>query len=1251
METKGNYLVLRRLAKQRQKKILSVLIAIAVIVAIVVFWWLKLTGITMTGEALCDYTEHTHSDTCYQYTLICTDESEEHIHTADCTEKVMACTEEEHIHTADCYTPILDEEETSENEEYDAPPLMAVGDDGNIIYTSHLEDEVVDVSFKEGDHTLDENDSVYIGHHYTVLLSFSEILNQEENKALQFEHNDQGCLTYYLPANINCDPFEDWHPLTTIRDGVPREVGKYIIEDDDDGHEILKVHFYNYEGENYPYFDEYTNTQFTIEFGATVEGTMSGSNEEISFGEHIKVSVTVDSKAEMEVQKERTSFDVKNKQLEYEIVAEVTKGTVENLVVDDSIWVNQQVILDSVVVKDLDGNILNPQPNIRRPDNPTGMGANGFTIDGFEKMYEGEGIIITYKTQLFDDAVTGESVYLWNGAYFNGTNGIGGSVYAESEHEETLILDNLKKSGKQDVVNGVSVIKWMVNINNSVGNMRNEVVVDTLGEGLAYYTGKKIEVMPYDKGGNPLPKVEIDWANVTINNGTMKFNLPDGYAFDIVYYTSYQEPESGEGLTFNNEVRVTINGEEEKVQGNTNVVGFVPRVDKTVWGNDGDYVNYNIEVDVPVTVKNEGNFYFSDYASFWGDEQNGVLYINNAPENLKITATLKDGQVVTFTPYVEGGSTENTYMLQYPAIEWGQELYHTFKVFFNTSTATVESSKWIHDQDAVLNVSYRIPFDAKTGTAWNGEYHGDTVGDILANDRKLANDVYFNYKEGMNIADTAIYDYYPPITKKGSVNTDGTIDYTVRFHNTVPGTNNQQGYINAATSMVYFKDIFDERLEYVPESLVVTVYSAYQKNLWIAKYKHNGTNGVQGNTLNIPSIDMKFLDYNEAADAYNLGGYANSANFNDYFHWTNGGGDYVFTYKLRVKDDHLKTTDYSHYYFDNTAELTWDNGGTSGPVTEEVEFESGLLEKIVEQIGDQLKFQVRVNRNGLDLLAGADTLTVTDNMSPNLSVYWDTIKLRYKNEAGEWVDFTPTDEKYKYEVFYDATNNMLTFKIPDELPVIIDYTTLVTEKGEVPVVNTVKVDGKANVSDIIDAEFKVTTQSGSASGSKHNFTLIKQDGVTNDRLPDAKFALYAWTNPNITPPSGTPKTVTASNGKTLYYIGTYTTGEDGTQKIENQYLTDGGPYALLELEAPEGYQLLEHPVEFYFYKNNTDKVTQTVTTLLAIQNFNVGGEILPETGSVGTLPFTICGVSLMALPLLYCIRTRRKERRRKAATL
>ena len=201
----------------------------------------------------------------------------------------------------------------------------------------------------------------------------------------------------------------------------------------------------------------------------------------------------------------------------------------------------------------------------------------------------------------------------------------------------------------------------------------------------------------------------------------------------------------------------------------------------------------------------------------------------------------------------------------------------------------------------------------------------------------------------------------------------------------------------------------------------------------------------------------------------------------------------------------------------------------------------------------------------------------------------------------------------------------MSFIIPDSLPIIIDYTTLVTESDTVSIVNSVKVYGKANVSDIIDAEFEVTSHSGSASGSRHKFTLIKQDGITNERLPNAKFALYAPVNPNIKPPTGTASSIEASDGSTLFYIGTYTTGEDGTQKIDNQYLTDDTRYALVELEAPEDYRLLAHPVEFYFYAANPDAVTQNVTTLLAIQNFNVGGEILPETGSVGTLPFTICG--------------------------
>ena len=53
------------------KKLATVFLIAAFIVAIVVFWWLKLVGITITGEAFCGMEEHTHSEDCYISDLVC----------------------------------------------------------------------------------------------------------------------------------------------------------------------------------------------------------------------------------------------------------------------------------------------------------------------------------------------------------------------------------------------------------------------------------------------------------------------------------------------------------------------------------------------------------------------------------------------------------------------------------------------------------------------------------------------------------------------------------------------------------------------------------------------------------------------------------------------------------------------------------------------------------------------------------------------------------------------------------------------------------------------------------------------------------------------------------------------------------------------------------------------------------------------------------------------------------------------------
>ncbi len=68
-----------------------VVIMLAITVVLGVFWWLKLTGITMADEAFCGIDEHTHNEEC----LAAGCEKQEHIHTASCYSNLKADLESE----------------------------------------------------------------------------------------------------------------------------------------------------------------------------------------------------------------------------------------------------------------------------------------------------------------------------------------------------------------------------------------------------------------------------------------------------------------------------------------------------------------------------------------------------------------------------------------------------------------------------------------------------------------------------------------------------------------------------------------------------------------------------------------------------------------------------------------------------------------------------------------------------------------------------------------------------------------------------------------------------------------------------------------------------------------------------------------------------------------------------------------------------------------------------------------------------
>ncbi|MBE6747014.1 MAG: LPXTG cell wall anchor domain-containing protein [Ruminococcaceae bacterium] len=1135
---------------------------------------------------------------------------------------------------------------------------MASGDDSvppaQIEFYSELSGFISSVEIRDKDgNVIPPNGTVYIGETYNVFIGFDEVYNHLTSDYRQFEYNEDGVLYYQIPANFHCFDSGKWEPINTNRNGITETVGEYYVHENG----LLEVRFFDFDGENF--FDKYTNTHFNIQFETTIAEDLSGTNQEINFGNEINVNINVDGGAAMNVTKTHGHFDQITSEMEYTIRVEATHGVVKDLVIDDQIWDTHETLRDTILVTDLDGNPIDPQPTISNHPKHN-QGANeGFSLSGFPDFPAGEGFLIKYRTKVYDEIIEnndGSSIGLWNGLDVNGKNSDGDNVYVWAEDWESVKLHNLKKEGSMKTIkdkngNDVPVLEWVVREGTGNTLIDSAIIIDTLGEGLSYYTGEPIYVRTKNADGSYTVHY-IPWEDVTRTDTSITFDLPPGYEYKIIYYTTYTPLGEGEyAKEFHNTVKSIIHGNESETGGQGIVVSFTPEVHKTARGTDGAYVYYTITTEVPSHLSGGGNFFFTDLLAFWNYPYTGThTYVENLPEDMVVTATKADGTVITFTPYVEGGPTENTYTLIAPLPEGDYELYHTFDVLFNTDGTSHEDSKWMLDENSTLTVSYKIPFDAATGTDWYfTNERGKTLGAILRESEKVANEVYFTYAPQVEAVGSVSYEYSPTITKDAVVNDDGTIDYTVVFNNTVPGSGGDEGYLNNYINEAVFFDRFDERLEYVPGSLMVTTWDPWRNWLWLCKYRYDGT--VDGNEINVSFNDFKFEEYNYDEAQYDTDGselwgtwLTGCKTLRDYFRSMNSGGRYVVTYQLRVKDDYLYTTDTAQYKFYNTAQITWDDSGSSGQVTESVEFETGLLKKHAVQDGNQIDFEILINEFGLDILEGVDSLTIVDTMTKNLSIYWETIKLYYyDNNINDWVNFDDSD-KYTYSVTYDQESNALTMVVPDSLKIKMDYTTLVLETGNVSVENSVKIEGKANVSDIVNSLFHVSDHMGDASGSVHNITLLKQDSVTGALLKDAQFALYGPVgDPDAIIPVGVNSSITASNGTRLYYIGTYTTDENGIYEIETQYLSVGGPYALVETKAPAGYQIMAQPAHFFFYSEDPTGTYNTVTTLIAVPNTNFS-YVLPATGGFGTMPFILSGYALMTVAVTVLIIRRKRSR-------
>ena len=270
------------------------------------------------------------------------------------------------------------------------------------------------------------------------------------------------------------------------------------------------------------------------------------------------------------------------------------------------------------------------------------------------------------------------------------------------------------------------------------------------------------------------------------------------------------------------------------------------------------------------------------------------------------------------------------------------------------------------------------------------------------------------------------------------------------------------------------------------------------------------------------------------------------------------------------------------------------------------------------QIGDKVNFTVTSmvpNMTGFD----SYTFKLTDTMSNGLTVTKDTLDLQVK--IGEQI---LTQDKYTVNVEGQKITvnitNFIQYKDKANEEIVFTYSAVLNE-------NAVSTNPETNTANVHWGNDPGKLNNGTPDNvyvHTHKLTINKVDDKEQG-LARAEFELYRGTEVKGTP----MKFVDLKNGK--YRVAkdgegntttTLVSPESGTITVEG---LDEGDYRLVETKAPDGYNKLSAPVEIKISAttdNNGQNVTVTGNTHKVV---NKAGSLLPETGGIGTVMFTIIG--------------------------
>jgi len=799
-----------------------------------------------------------------------------------------------------------------------------------------------------------------------------------------------------------------------------------------------------------------------------------------------------------------------------------------------------------------------------------------------------------------------------------------------------------EKTGTPMNIDGKDYIEWRIVIGGSEKNpaasskINGATIHDQLLEGLKFDNIDDIEIYFYNQ---PIGNHENAWQEVKINQAyklsnmggyslggfggdqgydTFSFVVPDSFGvvtrMEIVYRSDAVAALPGQ-TSKPNRNRITFDEYELEA-----VVGVpmkdAPRINKSLVHKTDENVEYKVEFTV--LSGQQGSQYFIrdtlDLSGLYLFEPDRVAINTLKAEHFTV---LVNGQPMPSGLYhIDVQPKLHEYSHANAVNMW--EIYFGNKLDpFSSSIENRTLTSWPYDEETTISIIYSIPLDSRLSGSWDtrtvGELLRRAIGRYLHNEARVMiydEDWYnerldwYNKYQGHITFDTLYYNVVRdwvhsawPIAKSCRVN---NIANKNLFHYVVELNGENIGRIPLfeAGKPALFKDSFDPRLSYVPDSLKIWFNDVYYNAPPALEAVFRNSEGV---------IEFDFAAFTEPGTDW----YTRVQRINIY-------------YDLRV--DPAKIIDDT--VFENRAQIVATAQKNAVFYADNrVNYVSDLLSKVMRMHGSMntlisnsngpnvIDVEIIINPHGATLGDGLETITATDTMGINLAFLTDTIRF-FEKVGDSWIPRVVSEIPGEPWSINSISPQKTEFLIPDETPVRIMYSALVTapRNTQSPLENTIEVEGSSLRRTARVVNYRVNNTNAASSFLSDSLIVNKKDGNTGRDLTGAEFVLY-FRYLDGSPLTGDTETI---DGQVFRRVRDITIGANG--KAEIRPITKVPPtqdpryllYLLVETKAPDGYDLPMNPYTYFAFPGADITAipnAQIVADVITVYNTRPGGNL------------------------------------------